>query len=130
MGIFKKLFGTNVKENREGEGHEEEVHEEAGHEEDEVWNLVCENCGEIFRLGQDANLVTDEDLFNTVLSAGGNVIVHGNARREPDLVVKRSGLSREEKSGILKKVARVRGDLAEGSERQWHCGSCRTTHSY
>lgn len=125
MGIFKRLFGSNEKEGREGEGREEDGHEGEG-----VWRLVCDDCEEIFRVGENANLVTDEDLFNAVLSAGGNITAHGNLKREPDLVVKKSGLTREEKSAILTKVARVQDDLVEGSERQWYCGSCRTTNSY
>jgi len=95
-----------------------------------VWKLTCNNCGEVFTVGDDSSIVTDEDLFNTILSSGGTVNVHGELVREPDVVVKRFGLTPDDKSAILDKAKRVQDDLEQGSKRNWHCGACSSVQSY
>ena len=95
-----------------------------------AWKLACNNCGEVFVVGDDSSIVTDEDLFNTILSSGGTVNVHGELKREPDVVVKRFGLTPDEKSEILDKAKKVQDDLEQGSKRQWHCGACSSVQSY
>jgi len=94
------------------------------------WKLTCTNCGEVYTVGENASIVTDEDLFNTILSSGGSINVHGELKREPDVVVKRVGLSSDEKNAILETAKIVQDDLEQGSKRQWHCGACSTVQSY
>ncbi len=51
-----------------------EVGSELKHPND-VWELQCGKCGEIFRIGEDSDLVMDEDIYNLILDAGGDVII-------------------------------------------------------
>jgi hypothetical protein len=92
------------------------------------WKLKCRSCGEIFLIGKDAHLVTDEDMLAAIYRAGGKVI--GDvAKRQPDLA-QRGELPVDRLSKIADVIKKIKRDLAEGISRQWYCDNCKEVNSY
>lgn len=90
--------------------------------------LKCAKCGAVYDFGANAQVVTDEDVHETVRRLGGQVSTlpdSGDARsRHPDLVMGGGGTSgHDQLSGIL-------ADLRSGGRRRWMCKECDHVQGY
>lgn len=93
--------------------------------------LSCPTCGSVYRLGDDATIVTMQDVYNMVRSHGGTVI--GQTRRtfatqtDPALIGRPRDMGRFKKTEVLEKVASIRATLKNGGEAFWYCEECKNS---
>lgn len=108
------------------EGTEAREPQETGKSVGNVLKLACPHCREIFRIGEDAFLVTDEDKFRSLSQANASVIMLGRATRKPDLAMRwtrpTTPTERKEQARV---AAEIQAAIARGETRQWWCGKCR-----
>lgn len=93
------------------------------------WRLVCPRCRHVYRIGEDAVVVTTEALHD---AAEFSVQLGGGGGRQPDLVGERV-VGAQERAEVQATVGRIRRDLEQGRRRQWWCGRCgndKDPHDY
>ena len=88
--------------------------------------LTCPHCGQLFVVGQDSVIVTDEDVAKTFMELGGRGMVTFGAPRKPDLVMHAGrALTDEESKKQLAKLPQIRAAIRQGLPRSWKCDRCR-----
>ena len=96
--------------------------------EKKYWLLTCSKCGASFEVGNDAHIVTDEDMF----SMFDSVIVFGQPTRKPDRVGPASGqLTHKQWKEAAASMRSVISDIRAGNPRSWtHQGGCEAVNEY
>jgi rubrerythrin len=131
--LFKariRLFGTK-KSSRTAE-HAKSAQKEVKDVSSESFRLRCAYCGEVYLIGEDAFLVTDDDILATVQETGGELSTWGGMARRagPDLAMRypteraipeRLKVARKEER---MKAARICSALTRGQPRSWLCNKC------
>ena len=97
------------------------------------WRLKCKYCGEKYTIGDNAFLITEEDLHAARKREGGSVISLGESTREPELVrhwrndpksPSIDEVDEKARTKELKKAAQISAAIARGESRTWWCDKC------
>ena len=87
--------------------------------------VTCDHCGEVFEIGEDAFVVTDEDKFRSLRQADAGVLIIGRLTRKPDMVMHWTRPTTEdERTQEQQRATEIADAIARGERRQWWCGKC------
>ncbi len=104
MGLFKSLFGRGQA----------------------AWVLTCPLCGHIYRVGEDATIVTTEQGFQ--LAKATVIVTDGSVPVRTDLVASMEDWTPEALARGRKKAQEtakiIREAIAKGQKRYWTCHAC------
>jgi hypothetical protein len=107
-----------------------QVNDETNISPDNKWDLKCTQCGHLYRVGEDATIVTMEDVFDSASS----VLVFGSGNSvQKDLVASMSGWAddrlKDGQASARNNIQRIRKGLAKGQVRYWYCKTCNNEES-
>ncbi len=105
--------------------------------------VQCPTCGTNYRLGDDATIVTSQDITDSFQRGGATIIgrdgaITGKAwsplatQTRPALIGRKRNLGDlteaevlENVTGLLENVSRIRETIEKGSKAFWYCEKCR-----
>lgn len=86
--------------------------------------LSCAKCKEKYDLGSNAQVITDESKYETLVNA--NAAINGKIARYPDLVMRAQSI----KDSMKCDLNRVLSAFHSGEQRTWRCHKCNYVQQY
>lgn len=97
---------------------------------DYIWQtleLTCPACYTSYVVGENAGIVSDEDIFSKLVFS--TVTMSGNVTYEPELV-KRCIVEIQQKFEFSESLKHIKYDLMKGKGRKWQCDNCKAVNYY